>query len=287
MCIQRLRYAQEKQQALAKQGRREVAQLLANSKEQKARYRAESLIHDDMHIELLEVLELYCELLHARVSILATIEDEAALIEKHSEDGINEAVRALVYTTIHATEVKELSQMRDLLIMKFGPEFAKLIVDEKLGVPEKILKKCSPNLPSSDLVDLYLKEIARTYDVPFSLLTDEEEEEDDEEEQSSSDNGNVLDEDGDEPMDDKKKKGKSKKDSDKPILAVNNEEEFTADAKHPIKVRRPRKESDTLDSDLKIPKDIKSNVEVKHKKKGKTEDNELEALKKRFEALKR
>ncbi|KAL3230456.1 Vacuolar protein sorting-associated protein IST1 [Nakaseomyces bracarensis] len=281
MCIQRLRYAQEKQQALAKQGRREVAQLLGNSKEQKARYRAESLIHDDMHIELLEVLELYCELLHARVSILATIEDEATLIEKHSDDGINEAVRALIYSTLHANEVKELTQMRDLLIMRFGPEMAKLIIDEKLGVPDKVLKKCSPNLPSSELVDLYLKEIARTYDVPFSLLTDEEEE-------SSSDGGNVLDEDGDDVMNDSvDNDGKAKKDDGKPILAVNNEDEFTADSKHPIKIRRPRKESDTLDSDLKIPKDVKGNIEVKHKKKGKKEDDELDALKKRFEALRR
>lgn len=93
MCIQRLRYAQDKQQALAKQGRREVAQLLGNSKEQKARYRAESLIHDDLHIELLELLELYCELLHARVNILSNIENEVSLIESHTDDGINEAVR--------------------------------------------------------------------------------------------------------------------------------------------------------------------------------------------------
>ncbi|QEU60225.1 Ist1 [Kluyveromyces lactis] len=96
MSIQRLRYAQEKQQALAKQSRRDVAKLLNEGKEQKAHYRVESLINDDIHIELLEILELYCELLHARVAIFNTVSNEVTLIESHVDDGINEAARAIV-----------------------------------------------------------------------------------------------------------------------------------------------------------------------------------------------
>ncbi|XDT10703.1 Regulator of Vps4 activity in the MVB pathway [Nakaseomyces glabratus] len=282
MCIQRLRYAQDKQQALAKQGRREVAQLLGNSKEQKARYRAESLIHDDLHIELLELLELYCELLHARVNILSNIENEVSLIESHTDDGINEAVRALVYCTLAAPEVRELTQLRDLLILKFGHEFAKVIIDEKVGVPPKVLKKCDINLPNQDLVDLYLKEIARTYDVPFSLLTDSEDSSSGSDSENESDGGNVK-------VEEENKKGETDKDG-KPILAVNNGEEFTGDSEHPIKIRKPRKNSDTLKSELKIPKDVKKSVEVKHSKPksiAKKKDDELEALKKRFDALRR
>lgn len=70
MCVQRLRYAQEKQQALAKQDRRHVATLLSQNKEQMAYFRVESLITNDIHVELLEILELYCELLLARINIV-------------------------------------------------------------------------------------------------------------------------------------------------------------------------------------------------------------------------
>lgn len=259
MCIQRLRYVQEKQQALAKQDRREVAQFLNDGKEQKAHYRVETLINDDVHIELLEILELYCELLHARVSILMSITDEANLISEHMNDGINEAVRALVYATIHAPEVKELAQIRDLLTLKFGPDFVKVILDGGIGVPEKVVKKCSPNLPGEELVVMYLKEIARTYAAPYSQLTDTEDEE----------------------LEDKEELEELK-----PIVAVDNDDQFTEDAKHPISVRKPRKNSETLERDLKIPKDIKKDVKVMRRKESGGSDD-LEQLKKRFAALRR
>lgn len=264
MCIQRLRYAQEKQQALAKQDRRAVAQLLVDGKEQKAHYRVESLINDDIHIELLEILELYCELLHARVNILTNIGSEADLIAEHMNDGINEAVRAIVFATMYVPEVKELVQMKDLLTMKFGIDFVKVILDDHIGVPEKVLKKCSPNLPIEELVVMYLKEIARTYGASYSQLTDSGEEEDEE----VGEEENELEEEA------------------KPIVAVDNDDQFTENEKHSISVRKPRKNSETLERDLKIPKEIKKDVKVIHKKEG-DGDNDLEELKKRFAALRR
>ncbi|GAV48512.1 hypothetical protein ZYGR_0K00170 [Zygosaccharomyces rouxii] len=261
MCIQRLRYAQEKQQALAKQDRREVAQLLSNGKEQKAHYRVESLINDDIHLELLEIMELYCELLHARVNILSGIENEATLISNHMDDGINEACRSIVYTTLYIPEAKELSQVKDLLTYKFGPDFTRVIIEDQIGVPEKILKKCSPKLPSQDLVTMYMKEIARTYEVPYSQLSDDEEEE----EQEKGEDGE--DEDG------------------RPIVAVDNDDEHTEDADHPITIRKPRQNSENLEKGFKIPNDIKKDVKVIRKKE--TNDDDLDQLKKRFAALRR
>lgn len=291
MCIQRLRYAQEKQQALAKQDRREVAQLLADGKEQKAHYRVESLINDDIHIELLEILELYCELLHARVMILSSIENETALISEHMDDGINEAVRSIVFATLHSPEVKELAQMRDLLTLKFGPDFVKVILDDHVGVPDKVVKKCSPNLPKEDLVTLYLKEIARTYRVSYSQLTDSEEENEEEEEQQEEEEeeeeekkagGNIGREEKKKTKEANKNEGDDEK---KPIVAVDNDDNFTEDVNHPISVRKPRKNSETLQKDLKIPKEIRKDVKVIRKKEGGEED--LDELKRRFAALRR
>lgn len=260
MCIQRLRYAQEKQQALAKQDRRELAQLLSNGKEQKAHYRVESLINDDVHLELLEIMELYCELLHARVNILSGIENEMDLISNHTDDGINEACRSIVYTTLYVPEAKELNQVKDLLTYKFGPDFTKVIIEDQIGVPDKILKKCSPKLPSQDLVIMYMKEIAKTYEVPYSKLSDHEEEEQEKEEYGE--NGDS-----------------------RPIVAVENDDEHTEDADHPITIRKPRQNSENLEKGFNIPNDIKKDVKVIRKKE--TNDDDLEQLKKRFAALRR
>ena len=70
LAVNRLRLVQQKETELAKQARRELAGLLELKKEESARIRVENIIHDDVNVELLEILELYCELLLARYGIL-------------------------------------------------------------------------------------------------------------------------------------------------------------------------------------------------------------------------
>lgn len=277
MCIQRLRFAQDKQQALAKQSRRAVAQLLSEGKEQKAHYRVESLIGDDIHVELLEILELYCELLHARITVLLSIADEADLIANHIDDGINEAARAVAFAALHASEIKELGQVKDLLTYRFGQDFLRAIVDDRVGVPDKVVSKCSPGLAKPELVVLYLKEIARTYGVPYSQLEDSGEEE-------GSGDGDDND-DGEGGEKEKARSGETTSKNGKPILAVDSDE--VGDKDHPITVKQPRRNSETVDKQLKIPSAIKKDVKVVRKKASVGGDDELEELKKRFAALRR
>lgn len=277
MCIQRLRFAQDKQQALAKQSRRAVAQLLSEGKEQKAHYRVESLIGDDIHVELLEILELYCELLHARITVLLSIADEADLIANHIDDGINEAARAVAFAALHTSEIKELGQVKDLLTYRFGQDFLRAIVDDRVGVPDKVVSKCSPGLAKPELVVLYLKEIARTYGVPYSQLEDSDEEE-------GSGDGDDND-DGEGGEKEKARSGETTSKNGKPILAVDSDE--VGDKDHPITVKQPRRNSETVDKQLKIPSAIKKDVKVVRKKASVGGDDELEELKKRFAALRR
>jgi vacuolar protein sorting-associated protein IST1 len=70
MSVNRLRLMQQKQTALAKQSRRELAHLLEQGKEESARIRVENIIRDDLFVEMLEIIELYCELLLARFGLL-------------------------------------------------------------------------------------------------------------------------------------------------------------------------------------------------------------------------
>jgi vacuolar protein sorting-associated protein IST1 len=86
------------------------------------------------------------------------------------DPGLEEAVRTIIYAAPR-TEIKELQQIRELLIHKFSPEFAADAIENVSNkVPEKILKRLSISPPSEELVTLYLAEIARAYSVPFSGL---------------------------------------------------------------------------------------------------------------------
>jgi vacuolar protein sorting-associated protein IST1 len=87
--VQRLRTLQEKKEAQAKGARRDIATLLERGKTETARIKVESsnsssisrrysfltvlfsvVINEDIHLELLELMELYCELLIARFSLV-------------------------------------------------------------------------------------------------------------------------------------------------------------------------------------------------------------------------
>jgi vacuolar protein sorting-associated protein IST1 len=85
--VQRLKTLQEKKEAQAKLARRDVATLLERNKLETSRIKVESrvylpslapriltrsslVINDDIYLELLELMELYCELLIARFGML-------------------------------------------------------------------------------------------------------------------------------------------------------------------------------------------------------------------------
>jgi len=158
LSIARLRMVQQKDEAVSKQQRRAMAQLLEVGKVESARIRVENIIRSDITTELHEILELYCELLLARTGLM-----ESSVCDP----GLEEAVKSLIYAAPR-TEVKELQQVRALLVEKYGKEFALQAIensDEK--VAPKVLQKLKVEPPAEKLVEGYLEEIARTYGIKY------------------------------------------------------------------------------------------------------------------------
>ena len=115
LSVSRLRMVQAKDAALAKKQRRDMAQLLEQGRDESARIRVENIIRSDMNTELLEILELYCELLTARAGLLE---------QKECDPGLEEAVKSIIYAAPKVEGVKELSVVRVLLAEKYGKDFA-------------------------------------------------------------------------------------------------------------------------------------------------------------------
>ncbi|CAG8518518.1 22245_t:CDS:2 [Cetraspora pellucida] len=154
LAVNRLKLVQQKKNVLNKQARKDIAALLENSKEESAKIRVEGIIREDYYIEAMEMLELYCELLLARFGLL---------------EQMNEAVNTLIYAAPRS-EIKELSLVRDQLIAKFGKEFALNAIENKNNcVNEKLIQKLMFSTADSYLVNSYLEEIAKSYNVNWQL----------------------------------------------------------------------------------------------------------------------
>lgn len=165
LSIARLRMVQQKDEAVSKQQRRAMAQLLEAGKIESARIRVENIIRSDITTELHEILELYCELLLARTGLMES---------STCDPGLEEAVKSLIYAAPR-TEVKELQQVRVLLVEKYGKDFALQAIENSDGkVALKVLQKLRVEPPPERLVNGYLEEIARTYGVDWPKGSREE-----------------------------------------------------------------------------------------------------------------
>ncbi|KAI0718913.1 regulator of Vps4 activity in the MVB pathway-domain-containing protein [Cerioporus squamosus] len=159
--VQRLRTLQEKKNAQAKAARRDIAMLLEKGRIETARIKTENIINEDVYVELLELLELYCELLIARFGLL----DQST---REPDPGVSEGVCAIIYAAPR-TELKELHLLRDILMHKFGREFSLAVMENRDGcVSERVTRKLDVSTPPDALVDAYLSEIAKGYGVAWS-----------------------------------------------------------------------------------------------------------------------
>lgn len=159
LSISRLRMVQQKDSALAKQSRRSMAQLLEQGKDESARIRVENIIRSDMNTELLEIIELYCELLIARVGLLEA---------KECDPGLEEAVKSIIYSAPKIEGVKELTLVRALLAEKYGKEFTMTAMENSDGkVATRVTERLKVEPPPKKLVDAYLETIAEAYGIDW------------------------------------------------------------------------------------------------------------------------
>lgn len=91
--------------------------------------------------------------------------------------GLDEAAVAIFYSCPRfPREVKELTTLRLLLMERWGKEFATLAQDNKaaIKIPERLVKKLRVKPPSTELVESYLREIAKAYNVAWPAGGEEE-----------------------------------------------------------------------------------------------------------------
>lgn len=161
LSINRLKLMEKKKTEMAQKARKEIADFIQVNKYDRARIRVEHIIREDYLVEAMELIEMYCDLLLARFGLIETM--------KHCDEALIEAVSSVIWATPRlSADCQELRTVAEQLCFKYGKEFGQQARSNTSStVNERLILKLSPEPPPKILVERYLIEIARNYDVHF------------------------------------------------------------------------------------------------------------------------
>ncbi|RAL17063.1 DUF292 domain protein [Aspergillus homomorphus CBS 101889] len=389
LLIPRLRLLQKKDTASSVIQRRDLSALLAEGRDTSARIRVENVIATDIAVEVMEMAELYCELLLARANVLdqaafgekgvqarnraravaaaaagnrhsqippppqqqqhanasssgggfsffgfgasraqksstavaadngssnttagATTSDATTASEGYIDPALDEAAAVIFYAYPRFPhDVREMTILRNLLTERWGKDFMALAQDNKLEdvkVPERLVKGLRVRPPTGELVDSYLREIARAYgvrwagkditgdeglgDAPGDPLVDGlEGGGGDDNDITPRDNGGDGDGDGGLPSTPRKSPIESEARRASETVALNKATppRGLQQGKSPVSVAPPGPRLDNLHPRVKVPGQDQSSSTTQSTTKGKSEIPELDELTRRFAALRR
>lgn len=153
---------EKKKTELAQKSRKEIADYIAAGKVERARIRVEHIIREDFLVEAMEIVEMFCDLLLARFGLITQM--------KELDEGISEAVASLIWVTPRLqADVQELKTVSDVFAVKYGKPLIQAIIDGQgeLKPSDKLVHKLAIQAPPKLLVEKYLIEIAKVYNIEY------------------------------------------------------------------------------------------------------------------------
>eukprot|EP00922_Rhytidocystis_sp_ex-Travisia-forbesii_P047561 GHVS01070860.1.p1 GENE.GHVS01070860.1~~GHVS01070860.1.p1 ORF type:complete len:348 (+),score=62.78 GHVS01070860.1:36-1079(+) len=157
MANSRAKLAQNRSQATSQLLRREVAVLLREGKEEKARIKAEQLIVEGNNDGALDILTTMCELLVTRMAFMAS--------ERDCPSDLVSTVHSVIYCQTR-TGIEELNVVRRQFELKYGKSWVDEAVDNKRQeVHFKLVQLLSVTPPVEREIIRVLSEIAREFKV--------------------------------------------------------------------------------------------------------------------------
>ncbi|XP_057320167.1 IST1 homolog [Microplitis mediator] len=161
LAINRLKLLEKKKTELTQKARKEIADYIAGGKVERAKIRVEHIIREDYMVEAMELMEMYCDLLLARFGLIQQM--------KNLDDGLAEAISTILWAAPRMqTDVQEMKVIADVLTSKYGRQYMEACRDEAVPtISEKLKHKMSIQSPSKLLVEKYLIEISKNYNIEY------------------------------------------------------------------------------------------------------------------------
>ncbi|CAL1361088.1 unnamed protein product [Linum trigynum] len=169
MTVARIKLLRNKRQTVVRQMRRDVALLLQSGQDATARIRVEHVIHEQNVLAANEFIELFCELLVSRLSIISKQRDCPA--------DLKEGIASLMFAAPRCSEIPELVALKDIFQKKYGTDFVNAATDLRpdCGVNRMLIDKLSVRPPSGEVKLKVMKEIAKEYQVDWDTAESEKE----------------------------------------------------------------------------------------------------------------
>ncbi|KAH0973171.1 hypothetical protein GBA52_025327 [Prunus armeniaca] len=157
MAVARIKLLRNKRQAVVKQMRRDIALLLQSGQDATARIRVEHVIREQNVLAANEFIELFCELVVSRLSIIAK--------QRECPADLKEGIASLIFASPRCSEIPELLELRNIFEKKYGRDFVSAAVDvfPSCGVNRMLIDKLSVRTPTGEVKLKLLKEIAKEY----------------------------------------------------------------------------------------------------------------------------
>ncbi|KAH6797039.1 hypothetical protein C2S52_021593 [Perilla frutescens var. hirtella] len=169
MAVARIKLLRNKREVVIRQMRRDIAMLLESGQDATARIRVEHVMREQNIMAANELIELFCELLVARLSIIAK--------QRECPPDLKEGISSLIFAGPRCSEIPELLSIRDVFQKKYGKDFVSAATDLRpnAGVNRLLIEKLSVKTPPGEIKLKVLKEIAKEYQVQWDTTETEEE----------------------------------------------------------------------------------------------------------------
>ncbi|XP_075486150.1 uncharacterized protein LOC142525604 isoform X2 [Primulina tabacum] len=169
MAVARIKLLRNKRDVVIRQMRRDIAMLLESRQDATARIRVEHVIREQNIMAANELIELFCELVVARLSIIAK--------QRECPADLKEGISSLIFAAPRCSEIPELLSIRDVFQKKYGKDFVSAATDlrSNAGVNRMLIEKLSVKTPAGEIKLKVLKEIAKEYQVEWDTTESETE----------------------------------------------------------------------------------------------------------------
>ncbi|KAM3757747.1 hypothetical protein ACB098_02G213100 [Castanea mollissima] len=167
MAVARIKLLRNKREVVVKQMRRDIALLLQSGQDATARIRVEHVIREQNVLAANEFIELFCELVVARLSIIAKQRDCPA--------DLKEGIASLIFASPRCSEIPELLSLQKVFEKKYGKDFVSAATDLRpnCGVNRMLIDKLSVRTPTGEVKLKVMKEIAKEFQIQWDTTESE------------------------------------------------------------------------------------------------------------------
>ncbi|KAI3704496.1 hypothetical protein L1987_74717 [Smallanthus sonchifolius] len=169
LAVARIKLLRNRRQVVVRQMRRDIALLLQSGEDATARIRVEHVMREQNILAANEFIELFCELIVQRLTIIAK--------QRECPADLKEGISSLIFAAPRCSEIPELGALRDIFEKKYGKDFVGAATDLRLdcGVNRMLIEKLSVRTPAGELKLNVLKEIAKEYQIDWDTTESETE----------------------------------------------------------------------------------------------------------------